>query len=546
MRKKLYIHVGKHKTGTTAIQSFLSLNRKKLREYGILYPGKYDNHYPVALELQTIEKPCIDSKSNTYKIFTEISNNINKYEKFMLSSEGFSENDSVIIPRLLETINHFKLNLQIEIVIFLREQDEWLESAYQQQVKDIKTRLSITFQEMISNKVMFDFLDYHKILKTWSEYFGDGNVSFKLYYSKQPKQKIFNDILGILDLPEDVDLRLPLKSKSNIGLSKPNLEFLRWLNLLHIDKDIFRKASKILSTNFDSREKQALTMLSPKLRKEIMEHFNPSNQLIAKNYLNRENGVLFNTNNTSENLLVYEQNEIFDPKLFEEQLDFLVQKNRALINKIRNQVELLISPSVQIKESKKSILTYLNQQFKFKINERTNTQQTEIVNIQTREEFDGLVPEYAINGENYIHYMYLDNQDIRKNVEIRSNIIFLNADKKNNSFNLLPQIGNFNSITIIKIKLEVVKQVTLELVYRLRNTESPLISQSTKRSLYKGLNELYIKIDHPQFNGELKLKLHNYKEIIGIHEICLRSDLIPYNDLLKENEMLKNQLLKQS
>ena len=43
MKKTVYIHIGEHKTGTTAIQNFLCANHKVLKRagYDYLYPEGY-------------------------------------------------------------------------------------------------------------------------------------------------------------------------------------------------------------------------------------------------------------------------------------------------------------------------------------------------------------------------------------------------------------------------------------------------------------------------------------------------------------------------
>lgn len=40
MKNSIYLHIGTHKTGTSAIQDFLLLNRKLLARKGVLYPQK--------------------------------------------------------------------------------------------------------------------------------------------------------------------------------------------------------------------------------------------------------------------------------------------------------------------------------------------------------------------------------------------------------------------------------------------------------------------------------------------------------------------------
>ena len=65
MKKILYLHIGKHKTGTTALQDFMAMNRNELKKLGVLYPGIDENHYPVAKELQENDKPYLQNDNPT-------------------------------------------------------------------------------------------------------------------------------------------------------------------------------------------------------------------------------------------------------------------------------------------------------------------------------------------------------------------------------------------------------------------------------------------------------------------------------------------------
>ncbi|MBA2532184.1 MAG: hypothetical protein H0V23_08775 [Nocardioidaceae bacterium] len=50
--KKVYLHIGAPKTGTTQLQDLLYLNRDKLRAGGVLYPAeRFDQHFLAALDL---------------------------------------------------------------------------------------------------------------------------------------------------------------------------------------------------------------------------------------------------------------------------------------------------------------------------------------------------------------------------------------------------------------------------------------------------------------------------------------------------------------
>jgi len=45
MMKRIFLHIGFHKTGTSALQEYLSKNREYLLKQKILYPERYDKRY---------------------------------------------------------------------------------------------------------------------------------------------------------------------------------------------------------------------------------------------------------------------------------------------------------------------------------------------------------------------------------------------------------------------------------------------------------------------------------------------------------------------
>jgi len=141
MKRSLYIHIGTHKTGSTAIQSFLTLNKNIMQEFGVLYPNKSENHYLITKELREKEKPFLDKETQLYKIFSEIREK--KSNKYIISSEGFCESDKILIPRLKDALKFFAIDFETKIIVYLRPQVSWFESSYQQIVKDQNVKYQI-------------------------------------------------------------------------------------------------------------------------------------------------------------------------------------------------------------------------------------------------------------------------------------------------------------------------------------------------------------------------------------------------------------------
>ena len=85
MKKTIYFHIGGRKTGTTAIQKFLSLNREQLMD--CLYPGS-----PVEVHHE-ITHAIMDSSIQEIKSNTVIQKYINEIERtectrIIISAEG--------------------------------------------------------------------------------------------------------------------------------------------------------------------------------------------------------------------------------------------------------------------------------------------------------------------------------------------------------------------------------------------------------------------------------------------------------------------------
>ncbi|MHB8232145.1 MAG: hypothetical protein ACYDDB_04520 [bacterium] len=89
MKKKLFLHIGTHKTGTTALQSLLATNDRLLSNSGVLFPsagriGKYSGHHNIARELNdevsfkekygTLERLCREIKKSKSKKFLQYRN----------------------------------------------------------------------------------------------------------------------------------------------------------------------------------------------------------------------------------------------------------------------------------------------------------------------------------------------------------------------------------------------------------------------------------------------------------------------------------------
>src|SRR5207249_5017182 len=147
MRKRVcYIHVGPHKTGTTSIQWFLQENREELLKHGYFVPESETKH---GAHHALVEKLCgLDVGEHRERL---VANSIQALgesgsETIVISSEA--------LEGILESRRHAdvffsrigELNLEPKLILFPRNQPQWINSSYSSSVKSF--RLSDPFQPL--------------------------------------------------------------------------------------------------------------------------------------------------------------------------------------------------------------------------------------------------------------------------------------------------------------------------------------------------------------------------------------------------------------
>ena len=96
MFKRVFLHIGQSKTGTTSLQNFLSEHRDILTKNGILYPDFYSNgiavhtkeHNPLAQALVDVQRYPFLELDDYFRQFEEQAKTLN-CDTLFLSAEGF-------------------------------------------------------------------------------------------------------------------------------------------------------------------------------------------------------------------------------------------------------------------------------------------------------------------------------------------------------------------------------------------------------------------------------------------------------------------------
>ena len=235
-KKRLIIHPGFHKSGTTALQESFALNRALLRENGILYPHIGTKaHHRVAWALT--QKPWGWSKRGGErtppKVWEKMVDRIKsaKEETVILSSEFFSELDGEKIRKIRSEIK----GRDIQILFTLRPLAKLLPSSYQQYLKygitvEYEDWLHAILDKPGESKVSPTFWKRHshgKVVARWVDIFGKSNVTLLIVNEAQPTF-LFDEVNKFLGLPTGTINAAP--SGSNRSLTMEEISLLLSLN----------------------------------------------------------------------------------------------------------------------------------------------------------------------------------------------------------------------------------------------------------------------------------------------------------------------------
>ena len=212
MNKKCFLHIGTHKTGTTALQHFLRVNKQRLQERGVLIPvsGCIDpnsGHHNIAWELNgddrfqggygTLDDLCAEiSGSDCHAV--------------VVSSEDFEYLYSR--PEALVALKH-RLNdvgCQVEVIVFFREWGEYIISLYGELLKhglDLSFRV---FQKRILDNGIFVMrgnwrfcFHYERIALGFANVFEKHHVHCNGF--EVPIEPKFVKLIGLQDLENELE-----------------------------------------------------------------------------------------------------------------------------------------------------------------------------------------------------------------------------------------------------------------------------------------------------------------------------------------------------
>lgn len=257
IRKTLYLHIGQHKTGTSTLQNFLWRNRQWLESAGVLYPEVGlcgPTHASFALSLpgerqsvlaEMFRNAAVD-RNGTYlpyagksahSLYSELGRQIadTSCPVIVLSSECFME---WVDPSLVHSMLSDHCDCDIKVLLLLRRQDQWIQSVFNQVVKDPGLRFSGRLMDLPQAQM----LDYESVVFQWATAFGKDNVRVFPYQSlSRYDAGVVGLISEVIGIEPTHNSQLPSFEERNVSLSGEQLRVLHVLNRRDISCECFQR-----------------------------------------------------------------------------------------------------------------------------------------------------------------------------------------------------------------------------------------------------------------------------------------------------------------
>ncbi|TDE34251.1 hypothetical protein [Antarcticimicrobium sediminis] len=251
--KQLFLHIGFNKTGSTSLQHCLSQNREVLEQAGFLYPGATQDSYvqnrqhtPLAAALPERSVGWLRprKREGLKHALPDLLAAIeaSPAETVILSSEAFGGLDMTTerVARVRDKLSDF----EVFILAYIRRQDSYLLSAYQEGVKNGSTHV-FKFKSYRNNQQ----LAFNRRLTPWREVFGEDNVIIRPFDPRfWPENRLEFDFLDTIGAPRDKIA--PLEKPANESLDYRSVEIMRKLNgmIAHLWPDQTDAKRKTLRT----------------------------------------------------------------------------------------------------------------------------------------------------------------------------------------------------------------------------------------------------------------------------------------------------------
>jgi hypothetical protein len=270
---RLTLHIGIHRTGTTGLQRGLAANRDRLLKLGKCYPFKDTNHQDIAWGLHRGKLTGKDL--------------VRKLEPYADKGHIILSGEDFCIHRNLDWLGPLREVYDVDAIVYLRRQDHWLMSWYNQHIKwPFSRRHSVmTPKEFLDCLDEFHWLDFARMLGLWEQALGRDKVTVRIIEKGQVEDAI-GDFLGHVGI--DAKTLAFDASAQNDSLPTETLEYVRRAGMYDIANPERVAIIGFLQDVAKSADCKARTLYTAAERQGVLDRFEASNRATAQHWFGRD------------------------------------------------------------------------------------------------------------------------------------------------------------------------------------------------------------------------------------------------------------------
>lgn len=298
--KTLYLHIGTSKTGTTTIQTYCGINREQLKSKGVLFPimpYHYDRitknrngHFLYAMIYENGVRNKEKEKQVLKQELDYIVDCFKDYDNVLLSEESIWWATATRRKGLWKYLQEHSQqnNYQVKIIVYLRRQDQFMMSRYNQIIKTDTGGGTQRFYEYFKdmNGKYKCVMNYRQRLDYMAKFFPKENIVVKRFDRSYFYNGDLNaDFLHILGVEID-DTFAELPKDENLGISVQSGELKRVLNRL--GTMTFAENQKLLQMLNECEvllPKREVSIMTTEHIEKFMKKFIDDNESIAVDYI---------------------------------------------------------------------------------------------------------------------------------------------------------------------------------------------------------------------------------------------------------------------
>ncbi len=290
MSKKLIVHIGANKTGSSAVQRFLSMNNLALRAEGVVVPN---NKFQAADRIEGHQvwgfQELLESPSEGRKQLEDAIDAVDlahpAASTILLSAENLTADPAA--PSLFENLVK---RYDTKIIIYVRRQDEYILSSWQQW----NSKLSVDFWAWAIS-VVGVLGNWRAYLENWETVVPRDQITVRVF--ERPKLEdgdVIADLYSMLGISKPLsDLSYP-KNTVNPSFSDAIMDLVKGNELIFKnphDNDFYNFVVEMTGDKYiKTAHQSSITFLQ---RRAILRRYKQQNDWVKRAYFPHVEGELF-------------------------------------------------------------------------------------------------------------------------------------------------------------------------------------------------------------------------------------------------------------